>query len=112
MFRCISVLFISALLAACTSFPNEEDQFVRLVDSWALVGSPVDDARSFLEARGFKVTRSSRGSPWKDRPETLFATRRGGFVSCIVGDREWRVVLSIDQERIVEVRALVFEHCL
>jgi hypothetical protein len=43
-------------------------------------------------------------------PEVLFATRRGGLTPCILGTRECRIILTIDQEQIGKLRTLIFLH--
>jgi hypothetical protein len=78
---------------------------------WQLLGRPVQDAISLLEPRGFKVSRIREGNnPSKPElfPEALFATRRGGLVPCVIGDLEWRVIATIDQEKIAKTRTFIF----
>ena len=113
-FAGVSVLLLMQLVA-CAPFTRDEKEFEQLVSSWQLLGMHVRDATPFLEARGFKVTRIREGNnPSRPElfPEALFATRRGGFVPCVIGDLEWRIVLTIDQEKIAKSRTFIFMHCL
>lgn len=110
----ISVLLL-ILLAACAPYTRDEKEFAHLVSSWQLIGMRVEDATPFLEARGFKVNRIREGnnpSKAESFPEALFATQSGGFVSCVVGNLEWRIILTINQEKIAKVRTFIFKHCL
>lgn len=110
----VSIL-LSALLIACAPFTRDEKEFERLVLSWQLLGQPVTGATSVLEAYGFSVSRIREGNnPGKPElfPEALFATRRGGLAPCVIGDLEWRIVLTIDQEKIARIRTFIFTHCL
>jgi hypothetical protein len=103
------------LLTACAPYTRDVNAFTELVTSWELPGKPVQEAKSILEGRGFRVSRIREGNnPSKPElfPEALFATRRGGLVACIIGELEWRIILTIDQERITRIRTFVFEHCL
>ena len=113
-FAGVSVLLL-ALVVGCAPFTRDEKEFENLVSDWQLLNQPVQAAASFLEARGFKVSRIREGNnPSKPElfPEALFATRRGGLVPCVIGDLEWRIVLTIDQERIAKIRTFIFMHCL
>ena len=103
------VLFAFLLFTACT-LPGENAVFSRDVDTWRLRNSTVDAATSSLEEREFVVRRSDEGSPWRQYPELLVASKRGAS-RCFPGHREWRVLLAIREERIAEVSAHVFDHC-
>lgn len=112
-FAGVSVLLL--VLVACAPFTRDEKEFEQLVSSWALLGQPVQAATSLLEGHGFEVSRIREGNnPRRPDlfPEALFATRRGGLVPCVIGDLEWRIVLTIDQEKIAKTRTFIFMHCL
>jgi hypothetical protein len=104
------VLFIFLLFTACTLFPDDKEAFSRDVGTWRLRNSTVDEATSLLEAQEFLVRRSDKGSPWRQYPELLVASKRGAS-RCFPGHREWQVLLAIRQERIEEVSARVFDYC-
>jgi hypothetical protein len=104
------VLFIFLLLTACTLYRADKEAFSRDVDTWQLRNSTVYDARDSLEQREFVVRRSDRGSPWRQYPELLVASKRGAS-PCFPGYREWRVLLAIRAERIEEVSAEMVDHC-
>jgi hypothetical protein len=105
------VLFIFLLFTACTFYRGDKEAFSRDVDTWQLRNSTVIDARNSLEARDFVVRRSDRGSPWRQYPELLVASKRSG-ARCFPGHRELRVLLAIRDERIQEVSADMVDHCL
>ena len=103
------------LIAACAPYPRNESEFSSLVATWVSLGQSVDKVKSSLEGRGFTVSRIREGNnPSRPDlfPEALFATQRGELTLCGPNSREWRIVLTIAEERISKIATYVFLHCL
>lgn len=101
---------LTLLLTACGSrLPRGEQEFRNLAQSWGLAGQSVQASTIKLGEQGFQVRRLMPEPSWADRRDYLIATQTQ---SLFFGDREWRIILPIDSERIAEVQPHVFIHAL
>ena len=87
--------------------PTSAEGLGKAASRWVPIGASVSAAERTMLYKGFDVTRLPPAKGDDDLRDTLFCSRLGWYFGPIIG-REWRVLLTIDHDKIVQVRAFVF----
>ena len=98
--RYFSIILLAISLSACNPYPFNKHKFINIVDSWNLEEKTPKEAVEFLTQENFKVGRKKAEKWFTDQRDYIYATQRSSAIICSL---EWRVILKIEKERIVEI---------
>jgi hypothetical protein len=107
--RYFSIILLAISLSACNPYPFNKHEFSNIVDSWNLEEKNPNEAVEFLTKNSFKVGRKKAEKWFTDQRDYIYATQKRSVIICSL---EWRVILKVEKERIVEINPLVFSQCL
>ena len=111
--RLRSWLLLSAafvLVAGCSYPTSSPVAFDVQVREWVPIGTDVADAARTMEGRRFHVVRLHPEEGSEDQRERLFCSRKLYFFPLF--DRQWQVILKIEEERIADVQTNIFRTSL
>jgi len=91
-------------VSGCHPLPEQEHEFRALVATWIQPGTSASDAKSIVAAKGFKVY-PSRGNP------DIVGSQKSALYFLIC-DREWRIVVRTQQDKVSRVESYVFDTCI
>jgi hypothetical protein len=91
-------------------FSKNVESFGQEVSTWSLDGQSSKAALNMLSEKGFKVGQYKAEPYFNDQRDYIYATQRR--VAAMVCSREWRIILKLENEKVVNVKPLVYLHCL
>ena len=107
--RYCSILLLAISLSACNPYPFNKHKFSNIVASWNLEEKTPKEAIELLTQENFKAGRKKAEKWFTDQRDYIYATQKSSAIICSL---EWRIILKIEEERIVEINPLVFSQCL
>lgn len=107
--RLCATALLAGALSGCGPYPFNQTEFGAIVESWKLNRTTPPQAAASMEQKGFKVGRHKAEKYFDDQRDYLYATQKVYRVVCSL---EWRVILLLENEEVVEVQPYVFSQCL
>ena len=109
--RSVAGALLVGMMLGCSAptLPADEECLQAALTTWVKLGMHIKDARAQLERRGFGLYPASHKP--NDADEEKFIASYSETVG-LVCRREWRALLDIKNQRLLEVHGRVFQSCL
>lgn len=108
--RIFAIGFLTLALCACNPYPANPVEFKGIVSSWSLEQQQAQSASTLLSSKGFNVSRHKAEKYFDDQREYIYATQ--SKFTLPICTTEWRVILMLEHEQVVETQPLVFFNCI